>query len=161
MNAGPELAVVMIDEELRTGHDIARKLAQRRSDRADCLCTQFATRRATGAGFSGRTGGSVVNCAHLLTQVRNNWLAVASNHGVNATTFTEAGNIAAGVESTAIASPADLIVIGRNGEHPLWEDNSYGIAARTPCPVLRSNACDRKQDVRSRCSGPSISGRGS
>jgi len=74
--------------------------------------------------------------AHLLTQAKEQLLAIASNHGVNATLVTDAGNIAATVESTAIASSADLIVIGRNGEHPWWEHNSYGIARRAPCAVL-------------------------
>jgi len=71
-----------------------------------------------------------------LTQAKEQLLAIASNHGVNATLLTDAGNIAATVESTAIASSADLIVIGRNGEHPWWEHNSYGIARRAPCAVL-------------------------
>jgi len=74
--------------------------------------------------------------AHLLTQAKEQLLAIASNHGVNATILTEAGSVAPTVETIAIASSADLIVIGRNGEHPWWEHNSYGIARRAPCAVL-------------------------
>lgn len=73
---------------------------------------------------------------HLLKQAKEQLLAIASNHGVNATILTEAGSIAPTVENIAIASSADLIVIGRNGEHPWWEHNSYGIARRAPCAVL-------------------------
>ena len=74
--------------------------------------------------------------AHLLTQAKEQLFAIASNHGVNATIITEAGSLAPTVENIAIASSADLIVIGRNGEHPWWEHNSYGIARRAPCAVL-------------------------
>jgi len=73
---------------------------------------------------------------HLLAQAREQLLALATKHGVNATILTESGSVSTVVESTALACSADLIIIGRNGEHPWWEHNSYGISRKAPCAVL-------------------------
>jgi hypothetical protein len=63
-------------------------------------------------------------------------IALASKNGVNATIVADAGDVANVVEATATQYESQLVVIGRNGQHPWWEHNSYAIARQAPCAVL-------------------------
>jgi len=73
---------------------------------------------------------------HLMAQAKEQLLSIAAKHGITATIRVEEGSVSTVVQATAISCSANLIVIGRNGEHPWWEHNSYGIARKAPCAVL-------------------------
>ena len=73
---------------------------------------------------------------HLLAQAREQMIAMAGKNGVNASIVADAGDVADVVEAAATEHKAQLVVIGRNGQHPWWEHNSYAIARQAPCAVL-------------------------
>ncbi len=73
---------------------------------------------------------------HLIRQAREQMIALCAANGVTATAVVDAGDVADVVEAVAKEYDSQLVVIGRNGDHPWWEHNSYAIARQAPCAVL-------------------------
>ncbi|MDZ4801321.1 MAG: universal stress protein [Bryobacteraceae bacterium] len=73
---------------------------------------------------------------HLIAQAREQMIALTIKHGIDSAIVAEAGDVADVVEAAVTKYGSQLVVIGRNGQHPWWEHNSYAIARQAPCAVL-------------------------